>query len=200
MPSPRINRGERRVHAGAHQRATQRANALERIEPNAAQRLQRQEIREQAAIEEIDRNGTARDIGAAALGVLLDHRPGSAIGSRPRRITYDLRHHGGVAQAKVETLGADGRKHVRCFANESNAVCGTAFCRADGERKHAAAGLDREFAKERMRARFELKPEFVGIEPDQAIGRPWRDDADEAGALAGQGHERERAAFGMELG
>ena len=51
-----------------------------------------------------------------------------------------------------------------------------------------------------MRARFELEPEFVGIEPDQAIGRPWRDDADEARTLAGQGHERERAAFGVELG
>ena len=70
----------------------------------------------------------------------------------------------------------------------------------DRERKDAAAGLDRDLAEDRMRAPLDLVVERGVVQRGDPLGLGGLDHADEARSLAGQRHQRERAALGVEFG
>ena len=75
---------------------------------------------------------------------------------------HELADGGGVAQPEIEALRADRRDHVRGFADQRDAPRAEAPRGLDRERKHAAAGLDRDLAQDRMRAALDLLRQ-VGI-------------------------------------
>src|SRR5919201_3036344 len=110
-------RGPRR-HPLAHDRPTQRSEALHEEKRGGASALQRQKIRKQAAIEEIDPQHAARRIGAAhaivALGQLPDVLALAMAGD------HELADGRGVTQPEVEALRADWRNDVGGFADEYN--------------------------------------------------------------------------------
>ena len=71
---------------------------------------------------------------------------------------------------------------------------------SERQRKDPAAGFDRDLAKERVRSPFDLRGE-LGIGKRREAGRLGRvDHEDQARALAGQRHQRERTGFGVEFG
>ena len=70
----------------------------------------------------------------------------------------------------------------------------------DRERKDAAARLDRDLAEDRMRALLDLVVERGVVERGDPLGLGGLDHADEARPFAGQRHQRERPALGVEFG
>lgn len=81
-----------------------------------ARALQRQEIRKQASVEEINRQHAARGIGAAHAIVAVGQFPD--IVPVPMGGDDEFADGRGVAQTEIETLRADRRNDVRRFPDE----------------------------------------------------------------------------------
>ena len=152
--SPRIRRGcdgERR-HALAHDRAAQRSDPVDEIEPEAARPLQRQEIRQQAAVEQIDCQRAAGHVGAAHLVIAGGELVGADVAAIAAGGHHQLGDRRRVAQPEIEALGADRRHHMGRLADERDPP-GAAVPRGlDREREHAAACLHLDLAQDRVRA------------------------------------------------
>ena len=106
---------------------------------------------------------------------------------------------GGVAQAEIEPLRADRRHDVGGFADQRDRGVPRTRAPFRPQAGNAAAGFDAHPAKQRMRAALDLGRE-CGVarcgESRRVVGI---EHANQARTSAGQGHERERAAFGVEF-
>src|SRR6516164_1180427 len=100
----------------AHDRPTQRTDTVHQKQAGRAGALQWQEIRKQAAVEEIDRQHAARGIGAAHAIVAVGQR--SDIVPVPMGGDDEFADGRSVAQTEIETLRADRRNDVRGFPDE----------------------------------------------------------------------------------
>ena len=181
--------------------AAQRADPVDQVEAEAARALHRQEIGEQRAVEQVDREacGSSRRRGAAC-------RSAPAGRARRRR-----RHRGAPTPRARRCVAASRRPRLRPCApiggmrwaaspTSAMRLCPKRPHGLDRERKHAAARLDRDLAEDRMRALLDLVVERRVVERGDPLGLGGLDHADEARPLAGQRHQRERAALGVEFG
>src|SRR5277367_52504 len=100
--------------------------------------MYREEIREQASVQQIDGDGAAGHIGPALPLVTREHVGPSNIQLVTPRIGDDLGDGGGVAQPEIEALRADRRHDMRGFAYECDTLAGKGTGRLDRKRKNAA--------------------------------------------------------------
>src|SRR5262249_3162650 len=108
---PRL--GGPRCDTLAHDCPAQRADTVHQKQASRARALQRQKIRKQAAVEEIDRQHAARRIGATHAIESVGQFPD--IVSLPMGGDDELADGGGVAQTEIEPLRADRCNDVRSF-------------------------------------------------------------------------------------
>ena len=88
---------------------------------------------------------------------------------------------------------------MRCFADEDDTVARKRIRGFHRERKHAAALFDGHLAQQRMGAALDFGRK-LGVVRGGELGCAFRiEHAHQAGSLAGQGNQRERAAPGMEF-
>ena len=148
--SPRISRGCDAAgrDALAHDRAAQRSDPVEQIEAEAARALQRQEVGQQAAVEQIDRETAAGHVGATRVLVARGQLVRADVAAVAPRGDDQFADGGGIAQAEIESLRADRRHHMRRLADEDDAIAAEAARDLDRERKHATSGLDRDLAED----------------------------------------------------
>ena len=179
---------------------SQRPDPVDEIEAETARTLHGEEIGEQRAVEHVDRDRAAGDV-APAHAVIARQQPGcSDIAAAPMRFHHQFADGRGIAQAKVQALRADRRDHMRGFADQHDAARRKRLGGLGAEREHPAPGLHRDLAEDRMRAPFELGRERIVIERREPLGLRRLDHADDARTRARQRHQRERSAFGVELG
>jgi len=138
--------------AFAHQSAAQRPDAVDQKQREPARALRRKKIREQAAVQQIDRNPPAGRVGPALGVVAREQARRAEVEILPARVGDELGERCRVAQAEIEALRAKRRHHVRRLADQRNAPAGKGMRGLDRERKHAAALLDAHRAEQRMRA------------------------------------------------
>src|SRR5690606_5349975 len=105
----------------------------------------------------------------------------------------------GVANAEIESLGADRRKDVRSLTDQRDAVCRKRARHTVGERIDLARAVQRDLAEDGLHALLDAAPERLVVEMQHflRIARPLYED--EARSVAGQGHERERSVRRMEF-
>ena len=122
--SPRISRGcdAARRDALAHHGAAQRADPVDQVEAEAARALHRQEIGQQRAVEQVDRERAARHVGAPQRVVAREQIVGADVAAVAARRHHELADGGGVAQAEIEALRADRRNEMRGLADQRDAV------------------------------------------------------------------------------
>ena len=195
---PRLRGG---LHALAHHGAAQRRDPVEQIEAEAARALHGQEIRQQAAIERIDRERARRHVGAAHPVVARQqfrrrrHRPPSR-----RASTTSSPIVAASRRPRLSPCAPIGG--MTCAASPTSAMRRAAKLRAVStpSGKQPAARLDRDLAEDRMGAALDLGGKRARIERAEVLGLGRIDHADQARAQAGQGHQRERPGLGVELG
>src|SRR6185312_7207009 len=124
----------------------------------------RQKVGEQAAIEQIDGDGAAADIGAAYLFVPREHQLAAIVLTGAMRLAGELGNGRGVAQAQVQALRADRRHDMRRLADQNDAVARKRTRRHDAEREEAAARLDRHLAEYGMDRMLDGEREFGVVE------------------------------------
>ena len=132
--------GGGRRDAFAHGGAAQRADAVEQIKPQAAHALHRQEIRQQRAIEQVDGERAAADVGAAHLVVSREHIVAADVAAIALRRDGEFADGGGIAQAEIEPLRADRRDDMGGFAHQRDALVGETPGGGDAERKQPRPG------------------------------------------------------------
>src|ERR1700722_6283036 len=189
-----------RRDAFTHHRAPQRPDAIKHVEAEPAHALRRQKVAEQRAVEEVDRGGTAPDIGAPPPVVFVDEPGAADIGAVAARRDRKLADGRGVAQAEIEALGADRRDDVTGLADERDAAGREAARGLGAEAKGAVAGVHRDLAGDRMAAPLDFQVERRRLEALDTLGFVRVNDANEARPRARQRHQRERAMRRVELG
>ena len=117
------------------------------------------------------------------------------------RLDHELADGRGIAQAEVQSLRADRRDDMRGLADQRDAVAPRSCARSrspsgNRPRPSSTATLPRIECARRSISRRERGR----VERAETLGLGRIDHADEARAQAGQGHQRERAALGVELG
>ena len=100
------------------------------IKPKAARALHRQKIGEQTAVEQVDGERAAADVGAAHFVVGGKHIDAADVAAGALRGDREFADGGGIAQAEIEPLRADRRNDVRGFADQRDAVGGEAAARS----------------------------------------------------------------------
>ncbi len=113
-----MNEGE----ALADGEAANRADVLQDVQPEAAQRLHRRRARQQAAVEQIDGPYARGDVGASHAAIGFQHRWRADVAACGQRVGDAIGDAGGIAQAEVQTLRADGRDDVHRLADEGDAI------------------------------------------------------------------------------
>src|SRR5690242_13707175 len=93
---------------------------VDEIQAKAARTLNRQEIGEQRAVQQVDRKGTTADIATPGAVIVGEHIAEISLGAPG--INDEFGNRDGVAQSKVEALSADRRDHVSGFANQRDAI------------------------------------------------------------------------------
>src|SRR5579862_8890668 len=143
-----------RRHAFAHHGTAQRTDVLEEKEAEPPRPLQRQEVREKAAVQEIDRERAAADVDASRGVISIGHlgRPDIAAGAMGG--DDDLGNRGGIAQAEIEPLRADRRQEMGGLPDERYAPIGEPSRPLDRERKQPMLAIGRNLSQDRMRAPF----------------------------------------------
>ena len=117
------------------------------------------------------------------------------------RIGDDFGDGGAIAQAEIESLRADRRHDMRGFADQRDAAARKGLGGLDRQRKNAAARLDAHFAEHANARGARSRPTSASSSKRRQRGRcAGIEHANKARALAGQGHEREWAAFGVKFG
>ena len=180
---PRLRSGRR--DALAQDGAAQRADPVDKEEAEAARALHRQEIRQQRAVEQIDRERAALDVGAAR-GVVAREQVGRAgIAAAAARLDRQLADGRGVAQAEVEALRADRRNGMRRFADQRDAIE-----RERAARSRSRAGKRRGPARRAILPRIECERRSISSASAASSSAAMRsrvvviDDADQARASA----------------
>ncbi len=169
------------------------------MHPERAYRLHRQEIAEQRAVGEIDRQRPAVDVGPA--GAL---EPGE--GLRRTRIVIagegvgdDVGNVGGVPQSHVEALRADRRQHVRGFAHQHHAPRREAFRMFDRQRKRMTATFDPQAAEDGMGPLLGGHRKVVVAQRHQPLSLVWACHPNHTRSLARQRHEHARTVDGVKF-
>ena len=192
--------GPPRRHSFAHNRASKRADAVNHVKSQSSHALCRQEIAEQRAIEEIDRECPAAHVGAPQAVVVSKDCVTSDILMPPFGLDCEFADCCCVAQTQIEPLRADRRNDMRSFADECNASVCEPSCGSDTKRKATAARLGLNLPEDRIRRALDFVAQFGVIDICKFVGRPRVEHPDEARSIARQRHERERPAGGMKLG
>ena len=182
-----------------HDRPTQRAHALHQKKAEPARALQRQKIRKQTAVEEIDRQSAAGHVGAAHM--LISSRP---VRRRRRRVRW-------AATTSSPMVAASRKPRLRPCAPIGGMTCaaspisdhapGAQTRRGlDRQLEDTATGLDRDLAQDRMRAALDLGRHFRVRKRREARGVGGINYEHQARSLSGQRHQRERARLGVKFG
>src|SRR4051794_4910914 len=86
------------------------------------------------------------------------------------------------------------------FADQRDAVAAEGLWTLDGEGEQVAPGLDAHASKDRMRLLLDRGGQLRVAQAAKPLCFSRRRDPDDAGAVAGQGHEHARAMWRVELG
>ena len=103
-----------------------RADPVDQIKTQAARALHGQEVTQQRAVEQVDRERTAADIRTSHAVIAGRHVGSANVAARSLCGDYQLADRGGVAQAEIEPLRADRRHDVCGFADKRDPVAGEA--------------------------------------------------------------------------
>ncbi len=155
---------------------------------------------EQRAVEQIDGERAAADIGAAHFVVARQHVRAADVVAAAMGSDRKFADGGGIAQAEIEALRADRRDDMRGFADQRDALAGEMPRSCHGKRKQAAPRLDIESCRgsnvKRVRSRRRVRRSSKA-ESSSACG--WIEHPDQARAIARQRHQRERARSACEI-
>ena len=154
-----------RGNAFAHDGTAHRPDAVEGIEAKAPQSLNGQKIGQQRPVEEVNRNGAARNVGPPTPRVFGRHVGRADIAPAAPGSAGDLAEGDGVAQAEIETLGADRREYMGGLADQGDAVSGEPARGGNRQGEGAMAGFDLHLAEDRMAAPFDLGIERTAAQP-----------------------------------
>ena len=102
--------------------------------------LQRQKIRQQTAVEEIDCQGATGDVRAAHMLISSRHSPDVATGAMGGHDEFAYGR--GVAQTEIEALRPDRGDYVRRFPDQNHASGSQTRRGLDPQLKETATGLD----------------------------------------------------------
>src|SRR5580765_7146183 len=80
--------------------------------------MQRQEIRQQTAVEQVNRQHAAGRISAADVFIAGGEVIGANVAALAERFDNEFADGGGIAQTKIEPLRADRREYVGRLADE----------------------------------------------------------------------------------
>src|SRR5262245_56629911 len=161
--------------------------------------LHRQEIAQERAIEQVNCQSAAPDIGPAHLFIAREQVRASDILAAPMGCNCKLADRGSVRQPQVQPLRANGRNNVGSFADQYDAfVCElSGSCNVKG--KYGAPWLEFDVAENRMRCRLDLVGKLGIVECRELVCSGEVEDPDEACPVARQRYQRERASRGVKL-
>src|SRR6516164_9003555 len=115
-----------------------------------------EKVREQAAIQKIDRERAGNNIGASLRVIARKHFRAAEILALLVRFGHDFGDRGRIANAEIETLRADWRHDMRGFADKHNPIAGKSLGGLYRERKYTTSGLDDHRPEQRMSAALDL--------------------------------------------
>ena len=117
------------------------------------QGLHGQKIDEQRAVEQVDGNHPAQDVGGARSPVGLQRCVGADIVSGRARGSDAFRQVGGVAQAEVQALGSDGGNDVRGLPYERRSRSCHVFGLQAHQREHCPGAQLAQVAEQAVQPR-----------------------------------------------